>query len=41
LNPALIEEIDKELVEAVEEQFPLPGALLLEGNLEFTGYKSK
>ena len=41
LDPALVEAIDKELVEAVEEQFPLLGALLSGENLEFIGYKSK
>jgi hypothetical protein len=41
LDPALVAEIDKELVEAVEEQFPLLGALLNGEKLEFIGYKSK
>jgi len=41
LDPALVEEIDKDLVDAVEEQFPLLGALLNGENLEFIGYKSK
>jgi len=40
-DPALLEEIDEELIEAVTEQFPLLGALLNGENLEFTGYKSK
>jgi hypothetical protein len=41
LDPALVEEIDQELVEAIEEQFPLLGALLNGEKLEFIGYKSK
>jgi hypothetical protein len=41
LDPALVEEIDQELVEAVKEQFPLLGALLGGEKLEFIGYKSK
>jgi hypothetical protein len=41
LDPALVEQIDQDLVEAVEEQFPLLGALLNGEKLEFIGYKSK
>lgn len=40
LDPELVEQIDKDLVEAVEEQFPLLGALLGGENLQFIGYKS-
>ena len=41
LDPALVEEIDQDLVDAVEEQFPLLGALLNGEKLEFIGYRSK